>query len=395
MAAADACADADFRAHRSGKTKKQILPAGKFTQTAGLLNFCAQPLLWPRGWVDAPDLPVRACCRKIMRRRAIAAMVGAPVAGLALFPAGDRGETPSGLTLLKLLAQTRISTLISRGNRSACYEVTVQAAGGVEVLLCGTCHVEQSSSKAVRAAFARQAREPGGVSAVAVECDAQTLELLRVADTAIAGMPPDRLKSEGIGRVRAALFQSEVVRELAKSKNAPLTDPSCVVLPPAIGRHLARDGVLWGGEMREAACVAEEAGARVACLGPIHSSAPSSPPSQVAMLIGQAAYWLRVRALRPGLDERSCEPASISAANEALRELMPRLYRHHVTEPDELMAGRIRMLCDEVAASARSAKPRWGSGKQAAPPPRILVVVGAQHVSGLQQKLMCDACDAS
>ena len=363
--------------------------------------------------------------------RRVALACALPVAGVACIPAEE--HTPSGLTLLKYVGSTRISSLMTRGRRSPSYEVslasTTTSGDVVEIRLCGVCHVEPASAAAARALVICHTPD-----AVALECDAATLDLIKVAGTALDRLPADAVRSQGLARVRRALFETPQMRELAESAGKPLREPANVGLPPLLARHLAEDGILWSDEMRAASEAADACGARVTCLGPIKD--PRAAPrvsGRLSMFVGAAAHWLRARALRPGLDERSCEPAVVHALNASMQEVLPSLYRYHVEEPDRRMAGQIRSLCDEVVrerraaaharlggggaeeAAAREAGREAGSeapraspplglwsarrggavGKQErgapsqghAKPPVVVCVVGAQHVPGLQRAL--------
>lgn len=302
------------------------------------------------------------------RRRALVA-IGAPIAAVACIPAEE--HTPSGIALLSYLGATRISSVVPRGKRAPSLEVAVHV-GTAEVHLCGVCHVEQASAAAAHAMVARDAPD-----AIALECDDRTLDLLRTAGAALDGVPREVVRSDGLRMVRQALFKSEHMQDLARRAGKPLTDPSNVGLPPAIGRHLANDGVLWSDEMRAAASAADSCGARVVCLGPTKEAAAAPAASRLGMMVGMAATWLRARALHPGLDERSCDEAVVHAANSALREVLPAFHRYHVMDPDAVMASRIRALCEELV------RERKGKGRR----PRVVCVVGAQHVPGLRRAL--------
>ena len=94
--------------------------------------------------------------------------------------------------------------------------------------------------------------------------------------------------------------------------------------------------------------------------------------------LGQFACWLRASALAPnGYDERSCDAEGVHAANAALRELLPAYHDFHVAAPDARWARRVRALCEEVASGAT-----LSTG-----PARVVVVVGARHLPGLQALL--------
>ena len=305
------------------------------------------------------------------RRRRGLLLAASPIAAFAVYPGTE--DSPSGLKVLRLLAQTRISSLLRHGDRRASYEVTVPSALGTaaNVHICGVCHVEKGSVDAARDAILRY--RP---AAVALECDATTLQLLQVASAALDGVPVARVRANGPELVREALSRSDVVKELALQQGTRIPAPSSIGLPPVIGRHLSREGVLWSDEMRAAAAAADQVGARVICLGPIKDAVPPPPPGNIATVVGMAACWLRARALRPGLDERSCEPAGVAALNRALHELLPAMHRYHVSDPDALMAKKILSLCNELA-NPDSKSPRQ----------TVVAVVGAQHVPGLEAGL--------
>ena len=112
-------------------------------------------------------------------------------------------------------------------------------------------------------------------------------------------------------------------------------------------------------------------------------------------------------ALAPHYDERSCDAEGVQAANAALRELLPAYHDFHVAAPDARWARSVRApkpdpnpnpnpnpnspapnpnpnpqtrsvraLCEEVASDATVAGPA-----------RVVVVVGARHLPGLQALL--------
>jgi hypothetical protein len=318
-----------------------------------------------------------------MRQIAIAAAVAAPVIGVALIPGNE--QEPSGLKMLSLLPSGLAGSCATGVPRQPSLEVTVpRVAGAVDVTLCGVCHVEPESATAAAALVNRRASH--GLRTVALECDAHTLELLRCASSAIKGMSRERVRDQGLGAVRDALFRSETARGmLQRASGKSLQSAAQVGIPATLARHISRDGVLWSDEMRTAADAADEAGARVVCLGEQPRPNAVSPPFPVApSLIGLAACWLRARALQPGLDELSCEANGVAAANAALRERVPEHYARLVTRPDERMAKRLIGLCAELGRQTRGGDETTQTKHDVG---HVVVVVGAQHVPGLQHIL--------
>ena len=318
-----------------------------------------------------------------MKKRLLAA-VAAPTAILSLVPESD--ESPSGLSVLSSLPSGLAGALqaaILPKPRVASLQASVaMSEGAVNVSLCGVCHVEPLSSDAVRDLITRCVNDPTErVMAVAVECDPQTLSLIRIAHGAIKALPMDRVQREGSRLVREALFASRDVQNLARHEGVSLKTPTNAVLPRAIASHLEKDGVLWSDEMRVAADAAEAAGTRVICMGQSAAerlATTERPPQRSPSILSMAAGWLTAYSLCPGLDERSCDAAGVEAMNTAMRQALPARYRQLVTIPDERMAETLRTLCNELARSG---------GTATGGPQRIIVVVGAQHVPGLRKLL--------
>ena len=227
-----------------------------------------------------------------MRRLYATAAIGAaPIAGLALVPSAD--DHPSGLFILRnipggvfggIYASFRHYTQ-SAHQPSASYEAHATTSNGINVHLVGTSHTNPRSAEAAHAAITSHANA-SSLAAVAVECDAQTLALVRCAHEAIEGLPIERVKSEGLGVVREALWNSKTVRDMAEKEGKELESPASIGLPPALTHHLTNDGVLWGDEMRAAADAADAAGVRVVCLDSTASTAAANatPPSKLGMI---------------------------------------------------------------------------------------------------------------
>ena len=310
-------------------------------------------------------------------RRAAPRLVtaGAAMAGLVLAPHSEPGGA-SGYDLLRTLPAGVAGALVPYGGLvHDAYEVCVRnvACTGIDVQLCGVSHLSPASAKAARAAVMEATTTNGTSTAVALECDTQSLALIRCAHGALAGLTPKLVRSEGVGRVCTALSRAPLVR--AEREGACRRALSRSSLPSAISRHLKRDGVLWSAEMGVAADAADAAGARVVCLGGA-SSPPATPPVATALSastppsLGVIACRLRARMLSPGLDELSCDAADIEAISSAMRETLPDTSVLKLTAPDAEMASALRALCDER------------------PPPRVVVaVVGAQHVAGIARQL--------
>ena len=344
-----------------------------------------------------------------MRFRRIAIAATAPLAACALIP-GDE-NSPSGLSVLSLLPAGLAGALLSSGRRrprQPMCEVVVQSAGLPTIRLCGVCHVEPASALAVHDTILRHANAAGGVAAVALECDARTLELVRTARQALHGLSAERVRSEGVGLLREALFASPTVHEMAHAAGARLHSASQVGLPAPLSHHLERDGVVWSEEMATAATAATSVGARIVCLGeaptadgPPTSDSTDAPqrgqpltddqrhpaPSRAPSRLGMLGCWLRAYALEPGLDERSCDLEGVAAANEAMRQMLPAEYRRHVTQRDDQMAARLRRLRDELA-HVPLPEPSVSALSARTPRACIVVVVGARHVPGLQRRLL-------
>lgn len=119
----------------------------------------------------------------------------------------------------------------------------------------------------------------------------------------------------------------------------------------------------------EAAEAAEELGARVACLG----GTPAPPPH--VPLLTRLAYWLRVRALDPGHDERSPAELHVVASNRALAEVAPSAHEAVLLRKDAHFAAALRTVCADAARAGGE------------PPPAVLAVVGATHVEGIAERL--------
>lgn len=329
------------------------------------------------------------CMKAEMLRRRAAAAFAATTATVALVPAGEDGSA-SGLTLLSLLPGGIAGMLSKSKPRAPSYEITVDG-----IHLCGVCHVEPASADAAAAAVARTAK----ISTVALECDAQTLELLHVATQALAGMAREDVQTSGVDRVQRGLFDSPAVHALASASGKQLTSSAQITLQPAITRHLRNDGVLWSNEMAVAATAAANVGARVVCLKPPGGSwegngANSTPApgdvqgggvgAMVQTIVGAAACLLRTHILHAGFDERSCAPSGVTAANSAMREMVPGQYERLVTIPNEQMARTLLALRDELRAACTNVD---SASAAATTSTSIVAVVGAQHVPGLAQLL--------
>jgi pheromone shutdown protein TraB len=105
-----------------------------------------------------------------------------------------------------------------------------------------------------------------------------------------------------------------------------------------------------------------------------HSSVVRSARRRLALFAG----WLRVHALCPGFDERSCDAVGVAALNQAMLEMLPREYARRVATPDEVMSRRLSALRDEL-----------GRGEDATVVgyPIVVAIVGAQHVPGIVERL--------
>ena len=90
-----------------------------------------------------------------------------------------------------------------------------------------------------------------------------------------------------------------------------------------------------------------------------------------------AACWLRVHALCPGFDERSCDAAGIDAANTAFREMLPCEHERLVSIPDVEMARRLCALREETQSMVSSQQHGVA----------VVAVVGAQHVPGVRKRI--------
>lgn len=320
--------------------------------------------------------------RRLVRRSF--ATAAAATAALALVPPGDEEYPVSGLTVVSLLPSGIAGACAPRRPRVPSFEVVSNG-----VYLCGISHVEVASAQAAIATIARCS----SAAAVALECDANTLEVRKAAARALQGLEAEQIRKDAlfhIGRVRQALFESETVRDMARARGrAELSSPSQVGLQPEVVRYLRSDGVLWGSEMAAAAQAAADAGCRVVCLQPgakwmeepapgtsveTHSSVVRSARRRLALFAG----WLRVHALCPGFDERSCDAVGVAALNQAMLEMLPREYARRVATPDEVMARRLRALRDEL-----------GRGEDATVVgyPIVVAIVGAQHVPGIVERL--------
>lgn len=321
-----------------------------------------------------------------MRRRAWAtATVVVPITGLALTPATD--NSPSGASVLRLLPSGLLAAAWPRARNQKTahsYEVLVTNVAGssCDVHLCGTSHINSSSTAAARTAVQR-AHGDGALAAVALECDSQTLSLLRCAHEAIAGLTPEVVRTNGVTLVRAALFLSPTVQRMAAQAGTSLDTPATIGLPPPILRHLTSDGVLWSDEMRAAADAADESGARIVCLGIDAPTAASSPPPPAVPMLGMVACWLRAHALRPALlDERGCDADDIAAMNTAMRETLPALHARKLVDVDDRIAQKLLTLCAQMGNDDAGV-----DAKRSIIPRAVVVVVGAQHVPGLEARL--------
>ena len=145
----------------------------------------------------------------------------------------------------------------------------------------------------------------------------------------------------------------------------------------------ASDGVLWSDEMRAAADAADESGARIVCLGIDAPTAASSPPPPAVPMLGMVACWLRAHALRPALlDERGCDADDIAAMNTAMRETLPALHARKLVDVDDRIAQKLLTLCAQMGNDDAGV-----DAKRSIIPRAVVVVVGAQHVPGLEARL--------
>ncbi|KAL3931480.1 MAG: hypothetical protein SGPRY_001108, partial [Prymnesium sp.] len=235
--------------------------------------------------------------RGIVRRAAAALSV--PALAVALIP-GDEAS-PSGVSLLRELP---LGVWGACGFPSTPRTSSLQASvmvGNVEVLLCGTCHVNVASAVDVRQLVERSVCS-GELAAVAVECDAQTLALISVGSRALGGLPPEEVRVRGVSKLRHALFSSDVIHDFARRAGKTIASEEDVPIPPQIALHLQRDGALWAGEMAEAASSAVAAGVRVVCIG-TPARAPAEGIGLFSRLRAGVGVWLRSRALARGFDE--------------------------------------------------------------------------------------------
>ena len=307
-----------------------------------------------------------------LRRGATATALGA--VGLSLVPATP--DRPSGVDLLKVLPPGLAAAVLAPGVREASLDVTVPMAAA-DVHLCGVCHVEPASAEAARRAVERHSAT---AAALAVECDATTLELISAARRALSDMPRASVKSAGLETVRAALFELPTVHELARRDGVALASPAEVPVPGMVVRHLKTDGVLWSCEMAEASAVAAERGVRTVCLGTGAKPGAAQQAAGAPSFLGAAAAWLHAHAaLGRGVDAKSCDEPSVVAANEGMRRYMPQQHEVHLRAPDAQMAATVHVLCREAADTAP------GGSR-----PSVVVIVGARHVPGMRALLALD-----
>ncbi len=317
-----------------------------------------------------------------MRRACATAATAA--AAVALVPPGDDEYPISGLTLLSCLPAGIAGALAPRRPRLPSLEVVSQG-----VYVCGVSHVEVASVQAAVASVARCS----GAAVVALECDADTLEVRKAAVRALQGSSAEQIRKEPLhymSRVRQALFETAVVHDMARARGRPeLTSPSQVGLQPEVVRHLRSDGVLWGSEMAAASQAAADAGCRVVCLQPgakwTEASTTDAYPEGNGGLTRSARRWLalttgwlRLYSLCPGFDERSCDAAGVAALNQAMLEVLPCEHARRVATPDEVMARRLIALRDELGR---------GEDAKAVGYPIVVAIVGAQHVPGIVERL--------
>eukprot|EP00967_Tisochrysis_lutea_P146884 scaffold278013_cov30-Tisochrysis_lutea.AAC.1 len=278
-----------------------------------------------------------------------------------------------------------------------------EAITGAQLHLCGVCHVDVAARRLVRERAETLAQQ-GRLSLIAIEADHRTLVVVRAAAAALTAMPAEAVREQGVSCVRRALFEMPQVHEWAVSSGQTLESAEQVGLSSQLQFHLQQEGVLWGAEQAEAAEVATELGVDVACLRQA-PPARASPMRGPIPLLTQAAYWLRCHSLQPGYNERSCDKSHVRAANAAMREVAPWLYRTSVEAVDAEMSAALRRLCEAVtAASGEEPQSRVTSGGKpsetgvdyvtcangALPPPTILVVVGARHVDGMEEHLVAN-----
>ena len=163
----------------------------------------------------------------------------------SLVPESD--ESPSGLSVLSSLPSGLAGALqaaILPKPRVASLQASVaMSEGAVNVSLCGVCHVEPLSSDAVRDLITRCVNDPTErVMAVAVECDPQTLSLIRIAHGAIKALPMDRVQREGSRLVerhflRLATYKFSTARGCVAQDTHQRRPAACDRKPSGEGRR--------------------------------------------------------------------------------------------------------------------------------------------------------------
>ena len=189
---------------------------------------------------------------KLVSARRLAGASAAALGGLCLWSARvDPSEQPeSTARSIAIVLQSLTAGLagslhrVDPAARPAVLARAVRdASSGLAVHLCGVSHVDPASATAVRAYAEALAAAPGGLGAVAVEDEPRALLLTRAARAALHGLPPERIRAEGEGLVRHALFGLAEVHAWAAEAGATLDGAERVPLSPTLARQLRGGGV--------------------------------------------------------------------------------------------------------------------------------------------------------
>ena len=222
---------------------------------------------------------------------------------------------------------------------------------GREVVLVGTAHISPDSLRLVRETI--EAEEPDGVC---IELDEARFEAL---------MDP------------AAIERLDLKQAVRERKLLPLL--ASVTLAAWQSRMGLRLGVEPGAEMREAARAAEEQGA------PVHL-VDREVRTTMLRVWRRAGFMQKVKLLAAGLDSgQQGGPGTAGAPTEQdIRDLLSTdVVSRLVAELGEALPTLKEVVIDE--------RDSWiGEAVKALPDGRLVVVIGAGHLDGVERNLLAD-----
>ena len=282
---------------------------------------------------------------------------------------------------VQLAKAARMATMRPKKKQPCLHAHVNDAATGRLIHICGVSHVNPLSSKVATETFERLCNSAQGIALVALEADATMLALCSEARRTLHGLSREEIRSQGVEKVRDALFNSRTVHERAREENFALESASQIPLHPTLVHHMRSNGVLWGREQAEIANMATQLGVRLLCMDGGRGMSPySEEEDNIRISFIQKAClsftcWLRAQIILPGFDEEDCAIEHVEASNAALVKSDMITYVNLVDSRDRGMTRKIREACVSLDASGECGA--------------VFTVVGARHVPGLVRRLGC------